>query len=119
MALRSFSAHVIGVCAGLLVAGTHFMTIYIFHALACARGFASFEILGIGVVSLAIAAATVLAIAATLFVAWQAVAARPEADVGLGGSGNFLRWLTVAMAGLGGVAILWGALPALIVPACR
>ena len=47
--------------AGLLVWGAHFLFVYVFTALACARAFADLRLIGIGIVPMAILAATAAA----------------------------------------------------------
>src|SRR3546814_6226724 len=61
-----------GALAGRLIWAAHFLLIYGFAALACARGFADVRLLGAGVVPLIVGAATavaILAVAAMLLLA--------------------------------------------------
>ena len=93
--------------AGLLLSAAplcwalHFAAIYGFTAIACARGSA-------GWVPWAIAAITALAAGAAIAVLAVALRRRD----------SFEHWLAAAAAGLALVAIVWEALPALVVPAC-
>jgi hypothetical protein len=87
------------ISAGPLLWAFHFTVIYAFNALACARGFSQF-------VPWVIAAATlVLGAAATLLVLRSS---REE----------FVDWLSASLAALSLVAILWQALPVLLVSPC-
>jgi hypothetical protein len=104
--------------AGLLIWSLHFGAIYVFQALACARGFASREVAGVGIVTAFIAAATLLALLATAAViatGWRT----PGPGVELTEHDEFLRRLTILVAGLSAVAIVWQALPVLMMPPCR
>lgn len=103
--------------AGLLIWSLHFGAIYVFQALACARGFAGREIAGIGIVTVFIAAVTLLALlssAAVLVAGWRTAAGTAE----LSDHDEFLRRLAMLIAGLAIVAIVWEALPILMMPAC-
>jgi hypothetical protein len=95
--------------SGALIWAVHFMAIYGFTALACARGFAAAQWLGIGVVAWAIGAATLVAL-----VAIAAVIASTRTAPVIG----FTEWITAGVAALAMVAIAWEALPAIMVPAC-
>lgn len=103
--------------AGLLIWAAHFGAVYIFTALACARGVGA----GPGntpAIAAGIAIATALAVAAiaallrhALQGAWyhQAHAANMP----------FLAWLTAAVAAYALLAVLWTALPALWGASCK
>jgi hypothetical protein len=84
---------------GPLLWALHFGVLYGFNALACARGFPH-------AVPWVAAAATVAlgAVAALLLVRSM--------------KSDFIDWLTAALAGVALLAILWQALPVLLVPAC-
>lgn len=115
---RSFALRLLLASASLLVWGAHFLFIYIFAALACARAFADLRLIGVGVVPLAILTST---IAALLLLAWLSIrawrlesrilAADPETP-------RFLRYLGAALAIYSAGAILLQALPTLIIPVC-
>jgi hypothetical protein len=118
VAERSFAPRLLLASASLLVWGAHFLFIYIFAALACARAFADLRLIGVGVVPLAILTST---IAALLLLAWLSIrawrlesrilAADPETP-------RFLRYLGAALAIYSAGAILLQALPTLIIPVC-
>jgi hypothetical protein len=85
--------------AGPLLWLAHFSALYGFNAIACARGFA-------GAVPWVVAGATlVLALAAGFL-----VLRKPKDE--------FVDWLTSALAALSLLAILWQALPTLMVSPC-
>ena len=92
---------------GALVWGAHFGLLYGFTALACARGFAGVQWLGISVIVWTIAVATALALLAVALIALRgARSARPSGSNSAG---------VAALAGLG---IIWEAVPASFVQAC-
>ena len=101
IALRMFS--------GALIWAVHFMAIYGFTTLACARDFASIQWLGIGVVAWVVGGATVIALAAGLWVIWIAMRTHPI---------GFTEWMTASVAALATLAMIWEALPAMMVAAC-
>ena len=104
--------------AGLLIWSLHFGAIYVFQALACARGFAGREVGGIGIVTVFIAAATLLALlaaAAVIATGWRTSGPAVE----LTQHDEFLRRLTILVAGLSAIAIIWQALPILVMPPCE
>jgi hypothetical protein len=102
--------------AGLLIWAFHFGAIYAFQALACARGFAGREVAGAGIVTVFVVAATVVALlasAAVIATGWRTAGANQLAE-----HDEFLRRLGLLVAGLAAIAIVWEALPVLVVPAC-
>ncbi|MBA3326158.1 MAG: hypothetical protein H0T41_13115 [Rhodobacteraceae bacterium] len=103
---------------GLLVWGAHFLLIYVFAALACARAFADARLFGVGVVPATILAATV---AALLAVAWLRRRARLEEGRAIAAdrrTPRFMRRLGAALAFYSVAAILLQVLPALMLPVC-
>ena len=88
-------------CAGGIAWALHFAAIYSVTALACARGMP-------GVAAPAIGVATLLAALACLAAGRAAWPRR----------GQFVGWLSLAMAAMGLFAIVLQALPVLTVPAC-
>lgn len=118
MAVSRFTHATFRMLSGLMIWAAHFLGIYIFTALACARRFAEVNWLGIGVVPWMIGAATLAAATATLFVIWLAMR-----DARLSTSRNttssFVPWMTAAFGGLAFMAILWEALPVLWVTTCE
>jgi uncharacterized membrane protein YoaK (UPF0700 family) len=88
------------ISSGPLVWALHFTALYGFAALACARGFAQ-------VLPWVVAAATL--VAGALAGALVLRHAR---------RGDFIDWLTAALAAFALLAIAWQAVPAFVVPSC-
>lgn len=89
------------VTSGIVIWAAHFMAIYAFTALACARGFAD-------LVPSAIAGAGVVAGAALV-----AIIVR-----GWMGRAHFEYWLSGAIALLALIAVVYATIPAWAVPTC-
>ena len=87
--------------SGAIVWVAHFAAIYGITALACARGLP-------GLVPWAIGIATIIAVVLVFVLIWVAFK-----DIGA-----FANWLSAAVAGLALLAIVWQAVPVLLVPAC-
>ena len=109
MTLPRFTATVLRMSSPVMIWAAHFLVIYGFTALACARGFVDVRWIGIGIVPWTIGAATALALAATLAVVLRAARAAHE---------SFTEWMTAALGALSMLAMFWEALPVLMVPAC-
>ena len=99
-----------------LVWAAHFLALYAFTALACARSGTS-GWFGIGAVPWFIGAVTLAAAAALLVTigiagrhGWRAEAVPEPA--------GFVRWLSAAGAGVALLAVLWEALAVIWVPVC-
>ena len=105
---------------GLLVWSVHFTVIYGFTTVACTMSFAIESVLGLGVVPLAIGAATLLALAMTGAVLITAVSGPipPRSARYDDTTEHFMRYTAVVIAALSLVAIVWNALPVLIVTPC-
>lgn len=103
-------ARVAGMVAVPLLWAAHLLAIYVFTALACARGFADLRWLGVGIVRWGVASVTVVALVA-LFLLVRPTPARLS---GL----RFEPWLAAGLGGLAAVAMLWEALPALWMRPC-
>lgn len=101
---------------GPLVWAAHFLAIYAFTALACARNVAA-GWFGVGIVIWFIGAPTLVAAAVLLLTIGIAVrdgrrsASSPEPS-------PFVHWLTAAIASLVLLAVMWETLPVLLVPVC-
>ncbi|WP_149538239.1 hypothetical protein [Siccirubricoccus phaeus] len=115
-----FSA-ITGALAALLVWAGHFTLIYGAHALACERGFADAALLGLPAVPALVLGASLAALLAVGLVGWRAwrrldgsLAAEAGED-----APRFLAWLTLATALLAALAILWEAVPVLLLHSCR
>ena len=88
------------ISSGPLLWALHFALLYGFTALACARGFAHS-------VPWVIAVATLVLGAAAGFFIWRS----PREQ--------FIGWLGAALAAVSLLAMVWQAVPVLIVPACE
>ena len=94
--------------AGALVWAVHFAVIYGITSWLCARGAATMQWLGIGIVTWSVGIATMMALAALAALFFSARHAR-----------GFLSWITAGVAALAALAIVWEALPAFMVPPCQ
>lgn len=117
----SFIHRTLLMISGLLIWAVQFGFVYTVTALACVRGFAGVEVLGIGIVPLAVVAATVASLALT-----AALMALPAREMRPTQSGEdikpvdtFLTYTTVTIGALSLIAIALTGLPVLIVPACE
>jgi hypothetical protein len=97
--------------SGPLIWAAHFTAIYAFTALACARHFAHASWLGVDVVLWAIGIGTSAAAIAALVVFLAGVSDGRRDD-------PFVAWMSAALGALALVAIVWEALPVLLVPVC-
>jgi hypothetical protein len=103
--------------AGLLVWAADFLFVYVFAALACARGFADATVLGIGVVPFASASATIVAGAVSLaIIACGRREIRPAAVESA--NGGFLVGLAAIAALVALIAIVFTGLPGLLLGTC-
>jgi hypothetical protein len=89
-----------------------FLFVYVFAALACARRFADVEIFGLGIVPFTTIVATTMAGLATAVVIWSA--ARRLQQGSTDRHSKFIFFVTAAAGGLGLIALLWVAIPALV-----
>lgn len=112
-ALR-FDSTILRLFSGPLIWAAHFLAIYGFAGLACARRLQYAEWLGIGVVTWAVGALTLAAVAAVLLPGARADYRQTPRD-----SAGFIRWTGAALGLLSVLAIAWEALPVLLVPACK
>ena len=108
----SFARTTFFVTGGLLVWAADFLFIYVFAALACARGFAGHSVLGIGIVPFASAVATVAAFAAT---AALVAAANRDRRRRLGESRAFVVRAALAAGALALIAVALTGLPGALV----
>jgi hypothetical protein len=116
--------------AGPLVWGAHFLTVYVFTALACARGFFDHQVIGIGIVQLVLAAvslAAVLLIADALYLSWyrwrgdepagQPPIAHDRADVA--SRREFMAYAGLLLSAIALIATVWQTLPIFFFASCR
>jgi hypothetical protein len=110
-------ARLLWMTSGLVFWAAQFTIIYGITAVACARGWWEIPLLGLDLVRVSVAAATLLALAATAVVLWRASRARgrgPDEEP----SERFVKSVTIWVCALALVAIVYNGLPALILPAC-
>ena len=118
--------------AGPLVWTAHFLTLYIFTAIACAHGFFEHEILGVRVVPLVGGAVTLLAVALILdalvlsYRRWQGRPwdGRPEPlpphdrnDVV--SRRRFMAYAGLLLSGIALIATIWETLPIVFFATCQ
>jgi threonine dehydrogenase-like Zn-dependent dehydrogenase len=109
---HAFTPTVLLIWSGLLIWMTDFLFVYVFAALACARRFADVEIFGVGIVAFATVVATVAAGLATTVMMWSAARRLQQASTDR--HSRFIFFVTAAAGGLGLIALLWVAIPALV-----
>ena len=108
---NSFARTTFFITGGLLVWAADFLFIYVFAALACARGFVDVSVMGVGIVPFASAAATLVAASATaMLIAW-AVRGRRRA----GEARVFVVRAAFGAGVLALIAVLLTGLPGLLV----
>jgi hypothetical protein len=103
MRAEKFTPATLRATGGLLVWAAHFAALYGVTGLACARGFPDSVPWTIGGVTLA-------ALAANAALALSGLRAVAASDV--------LDWLTAAGAAISTVAVMWQALPIVMIPIC-
>ncbi len=102
---------------GLSVWAAHFTILYAFNALACARGAARAQVGEPNLVAVVATGATMAAAVALTFVIVVAIRT-PVAAAHRNDPARFLRFISIAGAGLAGVAIIFNLLAALLIPPC-
>lgn len=102
---------------GLLIWAADFLFVYVFAALACARGFEHMRIAGVGVVQfMTLAASLAASIGAVLLMRRALSELRSGAPAS---TCRFHAFLSASLSGLALVAIAWSALPPLLSPTCE
>ena len=110
----NFLRTTVAMLAGLLIWAAHFTFVYVFTALACARGFTDVKLLGTGIVPLTVGAATAVALLAAGAVLIRAQRRRSTGNE----ARRFETYAAEMMALLGLIGIAWSGLAAVTVPAC-
>jgi hypothetical protein len=116
MGARAFVRTTSFVSAGLLIWAVDFLFIYVFAALACARGYADVTFLGVGIVPFTSTAATVIAAGATITV--MRAGASKSSDRAVPENGDtptFLARLALIVAMIALIAVAFTGLPGLLV----
>jgi hypothetical protein len=106
--------------AGLAIWASHFGAIYAINALACARGAGDANLWGFPAVPAAVTVTTLVAIAALIALAIAVRSGRhPEFPEGAAPrTERFLNQISLTVAGIATLGVVWDALPAYIVPSC-
>jgi hypothetical protein len=133
MVARAFERDsLFSVIAGPLVWTGHFLTLYVFTAIACAKGFFDDEILGVRVVPLFGAAATLVAVALILDalllsyrrwrgMPWDGQPGPPpphDAD-DVASRRRFMAYAGFLLSGLALIATIWETLPIVFFTSCK
>ena len=133
MVARAFERDsLLSVIAGPLVWTAHFLTIYIFTAIACAQGFFHYQVLRTGIVPLVGGAATLLAVVLildALFVCWRRWQGRPfdgeppplppHDSNDVASRRRFIAYAGLLLSGISLIATVWESLPLVFFASCR
>lgn len=111
-----FTATTFLILGGLLVWMADFVFVYVFAAVACARGFADVSWLGVPIVTMMTLLASLIAGAATVLVVRRGY--RLQRDVTTDEHSRFIGFVTLASGGIALIALILLVLPALVVSAC-
>lgn len=120
MATAQFMVRIGFLMSGFLIWAAHFLGIYGFNGVVCARNLQDTVVLGFNLVPLVIVTATVIALVLDFLVLAAAVTEQGPgiSDEPQESLRQFWRYVTGALAALAFVAIVWDALPALMLPPC-
>ena len=133
MVARAFERDsLFAVIAGPLVWTVHFLTLYVFTAIACAKGFFDDEILGVRVVQLFGGAVTVVAVALILdammlaYRRWRGMPADgrpaplpPHDKNDIDSRRRFMAYAGLLLSGLALIATIWETLPVVFFATCE
>lgn len=111
-----FTATSFLVVGGLLVWMADFVFVYVFAAVACARGFADVSLLGLPVVTLATLLSSLIAAAITVLIVRRGY--RLSSAVDMDEHTRFIGFVTWAGGGLALVALVLLVMPVLVMSAC-
>lgn len=111
-----FTATTFLVAGGLVVWIADFVVVYVFAALACARGFADARLLGLPIVTAVTLLASLLAGVITVWIGRRGY--RLHSDPGLDEHTRFIGFVTFAAGALALVALVLLVMPALTTSAC-
>lgn len=109
---RRFTPTAFLIWSGLLIWAADFLLIYIIQAIVCAKGYADASVLGLGAIPATTLLCTLAALTATFLITLRCVR-----QVRAGPSDQrvrFTSFVTAAAGGLALVAIIWTALPGLL-----
>jgi hypothetical protein len=114
MTAATFNRALLRMFGGPLVWAAHFLFIYGFTGIACARRNRPVEWLGVDIVAWAVSGATLIALATILVLLARTSYRGKPCDCS-----SFIHWMTLALGGISLLAIGWETVPVLLVPACR
>jgi hypothetical protein len=112
-----FTPTVLLLCGGLLLWAADFIVIYCAAAVVCAKGYSHVEIFGLPLITLLTLVVTLLAGIATAVLIRRALAQLRMPEGG-NGSESFIQFVALCVGGLGLLAILFNAVPALLIEGC-
>jgi heme/copper-type cytochrome/quinol oxidase subunit 2 len=112
MRTHRFTSTTFFIWGGLLVYALSFLVVYVFGAVACAKGFATLEVVGMSIVTFATLAWSIVAGAAIAALALIA-RRRDETDTASTEHDRIIRFLVMTASGLALLALAWLTLPAL------
>jgi hypothetical protein len=112
-----FTPTVLLLCGGLLLWAADFIVIYCTAAVVCAKGYEHVQLFGLPLVTLLTLVATLLAGVATGVLIRRALAQLRMPEDG-NGSESFIPYVALCVGGLGLLAILFNAVPALLIEGC-
>jgi hypothetical protein len=120
---RRFAPTTAFLMGGLLIWIFNFGFVYVFAALACARGFAHVHVMGLNIVPVVTTLATLLSAAATILLVIAArrrdrTSSPAEPNPAEAETRSVISFVTVATSGIALVALVWLALPPLVTAAC-
>lgn len=113
MQATSFTRNMLIMLAGPLIWAAHFLAIYVFTGIVCARPALQAEWLGMNVAGWGTLAATIAA-----FIAMAAILLRLHPGQTDQDNRRFIRWMSLALGLLSAIAIAWESVPVFLVPAC-
>lgn len=120
MAERRFTSKALLLFGGPLIWAAHFMFVYTANAVACERGLENVSILGVGLIPVTVALATLVALAAAGYVLAMAIRwlGPLHGESYDDPSSAFLRQITIVLTLISMIAVTLSALPSLVVPPC-
>lgn len=113
MQATPFTRNLLLMFAGPLIWAAHFLAIYVFNGVLCARPQWNVEWAGMSLSSWGILGAAVIAVLAITVILLRAHPHDMTAD-----NRAFARWMALALSLLSMVAIVWETVPVLLLPAC-
>jgi hypothetical protein len=113
MRASSFTYNFLLLFSGPIIWAIHFLAIYGFTGVLCARPPVAAGWYGTGIAIWVITAASLLAVGAMAALCLRAKPRDATED-----NHRFVRWMTVTLSLLSAIAILWETLAAYLVPVC-